>query len=37
MDHTLHTRLADSELTETNLLDAVVYGADEVKIGADIV
>lgn len=33
MDHTLHTRLTDSELTEANLLDAVVYGADEMKIG----
>jgi hypothetical protein len=33
MDHTLHTRLTDSELTEANLLDAVVYGADDEKIG----
>ena len=33
MDHTLHARLTDSELTEANLLDAVVYGADEVRIG----
>ena len=33
MDHMLHTRLTDSELTEANLLNAVVYGADEMKIG----
>ena len=33
MDHMLHTRLMDSEMTESNLLDAVVYGADEMKIG----
>ena len=33
MDHSTHTPLADSELNETNLLDAVVYGADDTKIG----
>ena len=33
MDHSTHTQLVDSDLTENNLLDAVVYGADDVKIG----
>ena len=33
MDHSTHTRLVDSELNETNLMDAVVYGADDEKIG----
>jgi PRC-barrel domain len=33
MDHTTHTKLVDSELTEANLLDAVVYGADDTRIG----
>ncbi len=33
MDHSTHTRLVDSELTEANLLDATVYGADDEKIG----
>lgn len=33
MDHSTHTPLVDSELNEANLLDAVVYGADDEKIG----
>ena len=32
-DHTLHTRLTDSELTEANLLGAAIYGTDDTKIG----
>lgn len=33
MDHSTHTPLIDSELNEANLMDAVVYGADDEKIG----
>jgi hypothetical protein len=33
MDHSSHALLVDSELNEENLLDAVVYGADDQKIG----
>lgn len=33
MDHSTHTQLVDSDLTEATLMDAVVYGADEEKIG----
>lgn len=33
MDHSAHTRLVDSELTEANLMDAVVYGVHNEKIG----
>ena len=33
MDHSTHTQLVDSDLTENNLLDAVIYGADDEKIG----
>ena len=33
MDHSTHTPLVDSELNEANLLDAVVYGANDEKIG----
>lgn len=33
MDHAMHTRLTDGELIEANLLDAVVYGADDERIG----
>ncbi len=33
MDHTTHTPLLDNELTEANLIDAVVYGAHDEKIG----
>jgi PRC-barrel domain len=33
MDHSTHTQLVDSDLTEANLLGTVVYGADDEKIG----
>ena len=33
MDHSSHVVLIDSELNEEALLDAVVYGADDEKIG----
>jgi hypothetical protein len=33
MDHTTHTPLDVTELTEDNLLDAVIYGADDYEIG----
>lgn len=33
MDHSTHTRLIDSELIAANLIDAVVYGANDEKIG----
>ena len=33
MDHSTHTQLVDSDLTEATLMDAVVYGADDEKIG----
>ena len=33
MDHTAHTSLAAAEMTEDNLLDAVIYGADDYEIG----
>lgn len=33
MDHSTHAVLADSELNEINLLNAVVYGAEDEKIG----
>lgn len=33
MDHSTHKPLAATELNEANLLDAVVYGADDKKIG----
>ncbi len=33
MDHSTHTPLVESELNETTLLDAVVYGAEDEKIG----
>ncbi len=33
MDHSSHVVLVDSELNEESLLDAVVYGADDEKIG----
>ena len=33
MDHSTHTRLADAELIEATLIDAVVYGPDDMKIG----
>ena len=33
MDHSLHTPLADTELNADNLIDALVYGADDAVIG----
>ena len=33
MDHSSHAMLIDSDLTEENLLDAVVYGANDEVIG----
>lgn len=33
MDHATHTRLVDSELNETTLMDAKVYGPGDEKIG----
>lgn len=33
MDHSMHTLLDASSLTETDLMDAPVYGADDAKIG----
>jgi hypothetical protein len=33
MDHRHHVRLLDSELTETNLVNAPVYGAGDERIG----
>ena len=34
MDHSTHVRLDAEELNESNLLDAVVYGASDEKIGS---
>ncbi len=33
MDHNLHTPLDTAELTETDLLDAAIYGPDDYEIG----
>lgn len=33
MDHTAHKPLAVGELTEANLMDAVIYGPDDEKVG----
>jgi hypothetical protein len=33
MDHSRHVPLAESELTEANLMDAVIYGPGDEKIG----
>lgn len=33
MDHSNHIRLAESELTESVLKNATVYGADDHKVG----
>jgi hypothetical protein len=33
MDHSAHTKLVDGELNEANLMNAIVYGADDQKIG----
>lgn len=34
MDHSTHTRLTAAELTESNLVDAPIYGADDYKVGS---
>ncbi len=33
MDHTTHTSLDAAEINEANVLDAVLYGPDDEKIG----
>lgn len=33
MDHSIHPRLNDSELTEENLVGSTIYDADDYKIG----
>ena len=33
MDHSRHTLLTDAEKTEANLMDAVIYGPDDEKVG----
>jgi hypothetical protein len=33
MDHSAHTRLATTELTQANLEGATIYGADDHKVG----
>lgn len=33
MDHSTHTALTEADLTEANLMGAVVYGEDDVRIG----
>lgn len=33
MDHSAHTRLATTELTQTILTGATIYGADDHKVG----
>lgn len=34
MDHSTHTRLNAAELTESNLIDAPIYGANDEKVGS---
>ncbi len=34
MDHALHERLAATELTEENLIDATIYGPDDETVGS---
>lgn len=34
MDHSRHTPLAESEKTETNLMNATVYGPNDEKVGS---
>ena len=34
MDYTLHQRLEATELTDDNLIDAVIYGPGDEKIGS---
>ena len=33
MDHSVHERLVDGELTQGNLVGAVIYGPDDEKVG----
>jgi PRC-barrel domain len=33
MDHSTHTRLSAAEQTESNLVGAPIYGADDEKVG----
>ena len=33
MDHSTHTRLSAAEQTESNLVGAPIYGADDQKVG----
>lgn len=33
MDHSTHTRLSAAEQTESNLVGAPIYGADDAKVG----
>lgn len=33
MDHSTHTRLSPAELTESSLVGATIYGADDEKVG----
>lgn len=33
MDHSLHKKLSAAELTESNLVDAPIYGAGDYKVG----
>jgi hypothetical protein len=34
LDHSTHERLAGTELTEGNLVDATIYGPDDEKVGS---
>jgi len=34
MDHSMHKRLSAPELTQENLVDAPIYGADDYKVGS---
>jgi PRC-barrel domain len=33
MDHSMHTPINTTDLTEANMLDATLYGPEDVKIG----
>lgn len=33
MDHSSHSRLSPAELTQSNLIGATIYGADDEKVG----
>ena len=34
MDHSTHEPLADGELTEDNLIGAIIYGPDDYEVGS---